>query len=82
MGLKKFISNKTKLKQMEKAEKTAEERDRLIQYISERSSLYGDKLLDFMETYGLTGLQNATVEQLQEYIVTHAKQLDDAEITK
>ena len=31
---------------------------------------YGDKMIDFMNTYGLIGLQDATAEQLQEYIST------------
>lgn len=36
---------------------------KLIEIISKR-----DKLLDFMEKYGLAGLKDATEEQLREYI--------------
>lgn len=43
-------------------------KDQLITYLSERSDRYGDKLVKFMDTYGLINLQQATVEQLREYI--------------
>ena len=43
-------------------------KDELIMFISERSSRYRDKLIDFMYQYKLTNLQQATVEQLKEYI--------------
>ena len=43
----------------------------LIQMVSAfNETKYGDKLIDFMDTYGLMCLQDATVEQLQEYIST------------
>lgn len=47
------------------------ERDKtsaLIRIISEVSDRYGDKLVLFMEQYGLTGLNEATPEQLSEFI--------------
>lgn len=40
----------------------------LIQIISDRSDRYGNMLLDFMSTYNLMCLKDATVEQLSEYI--------------
>lgn len=40
----------------------------LIQIISDRSDRYGNMLLDFMSTYNLMSLREATVEQLSEYI--------------
>lgn len=40
----------------------------LIRFISAHSSRYGDKLLDFMERYGLSNLASATEEQLTEYV--------------
>lgn len=40
----------------------------LIRFISEHSNRYGDKLIDFMERYGLHNLASATEEQLTEYI--------------
>ena len=43
-------------------------KDELITYLSERSDRYGDKLVKFMDTYGLINLQQATVKQLREYI--------------
>ena len=43
----------------------------LINFLSNRSNRYGDKLIDFMETYDLLSLQDATVAQLQEYIALH-----------
>ena len=44
-------------------------KDELIQMVSAfNETKYGDKLIDFMDTYGLIGLQDATVEQLREYI--------------
>lgn len=42
----------------------------LIEIISSQGDRYGDKLLDFMETYKLICLKDATIEQLQEYIST------------
>ena len=52
-------------------EEITEERDCLINYISRCSSLYGDKLLDFMQENNLPNLQEATVAQLKKYIATH-----------
>ena len=43
-------------------------KDELIMVISNQSDKYGDKLVDFLHTYKLVGLKDATVEQLQEYI--------------
>ena len=43
----------------------------MIDFISRHSSRYGDKLVDFMESYNLINLEEATVPQLQEYIATH-----------
>jgi len=48
--------------------KSITQRDRMIKVISKSSSKYGDKLLDFMEQYKLSGLQDASIEQLKEYI--------------
>jgi len=45
-------------------------KDELIMVISNQSDKYGDKLVDFLHTYKLVGLKDATVEQLQEYIST------------
>ncbi len=82
MGLKNFVPNELKLKKLAKAEEALSEKSQLVRFISAHSSFYGDKLIDFMETYHLTDLQSATVEQLREYVDTHAQQWDDAEITK
>ena len=43
------------------------EKNKLVHYISERSSRYGDKLLEFMDKYHITNLQEATVAQLREF---------------
>lgn len=43
-------------------------KDELINVISSQSNRYGDKLIDFMDTYGLINLQQATVQQLREYV--------------
>lgn len=43
-------------------------KDELIMYLSERSDRYGDKLVEFMDNYHLISLQEATVEQLREYV--------------
>ena len=40
----------------------------LIEIISSQCDRYGDKLLEFMDMYKLTCLQEATTEQLGEYI--------------
>lgn len=48
--------------------KTDTKKSQLIKVISTASDRYGDKLLDFMETYQLTGLNNASTMQLEEYI--------------
>lgn len=42
--------------------------DTLIHIISQASSRYGDRLIDFLERYHLSGLIEATTEQLEEYI--------------
>ncbi|MGI6501275.1 MAG: hypothetical protein ACOX1S_10440 [Anaerostipes sp.] len=44
------------------------EETKLIQLISQASSDDGDLLLDFMYEYGLDGLNEATTEQLQQFI--------------
>ena len=46
-----------------------DEIDRLIGIISARSNKYGDKLLKFMERYGLIGLAGAEPLQLREFII-------------
>ncbi|WP_279204891.1 hypothetical protein [Intestinimonas butyriciproducens] len=46
-----------------------DEIDRLIGIISARSNKYGDKLLKFMERYGLIGLAGAEPWQLREFII-------------
>ena len=43
--------------------------DDLITKISKASDRYGDKLLQFVDRYDLMGLCEATVEQLQEFII-------------
>ena len=44
-------------------------KDELIKFLSDYSKTkYGEKLVEFLETYKLVGLKDATVEQLQEYI--------------
>lgn len=43
-------------------------KDDLIKAISSRSDKYNDKLIEFMNMYKIGGLQEATVEQLGEYI--------------
>ena len=45
------------------------EKDRLINIISENSSKYGDKLIQFMELNHLNGLRYATVPQLQYFVM-------------
>lgn len=42
--------------------------DELIDIISSKSDRYGDKLIDFLNKNNLTCLQEATIEQLQNYI--------------
>ncbi len=42
----------------------------LVRRISNASDRYGDKLLRFMERYGLHSLAEAEAEQLTEYIIT------------
>lgn len=54
---------------MEMSEKSA-----LIQRISAASDRYGDKLVDFMNRYGLYCLAEATVEQLREYVALHSEE--------
>ena len=45
-----------------------------ISVISKASDRYGDLLLEFLETYSLHGLREATDEQLKQFI--HKKHLD------
>ncbi|MBO4822953.1 MAG: hypothetical protein J5580_00035 [Clostridia bacterium] len=58
---------------------TINEKDRLIKIISENSSKYGDKLIQFMELNHLNGLRNATVPQLQNFVAKCAleKQIEE-----
>ena len=43
----------------------------LIQMVSLfNETKHGDKLIEFMDAYNLTGLQDATIDQLQEFIST------------
>lgn len=55
------------------------EKDRLIKIISENSSKYGDKLIQFMELNHLNGLRYATVSQLQYFVAKCAleKQIEE-----
>ena len=44
-------------------------KEELIKFLSDHSKTkYGEKLVEFLETYKLVGLKDATVEQLKEYI--------------
>lgn len=43
-------------------------KDRLIQQISDMGDKYGNKLIQFLNEYGLVSLLEATEEQLQEFI--------------
>ena len=45
-------------------------KDELIKIIASNSDRYNDKLIEFLDRYKLRGLQDATVEQLSEYITT------------
>lgn len=57
---------KSALKQKSKS------KDELIMEISGASKTkYGDTLIDFMDTYGLGSLQQATRKQLEEYIANN-----------
>lgn len=49
-------------------------KDFLIQVISDASDRYGNKLIEFMDMYHLINLQEATVDQLQTYIIDHMNQ--------
>ena len=55
-------------------DKIDQEKNRLIELISRQSDFYGNKLVDFMDTYHLNNLQSATVAQLQEYVAIHCRQ--------
>lgn len=46
-------------------------KDFLISVISDASDRYGNKLIEFMDMYHLINLQEATVDQLQTYIIDH-----------
>ena len=54
--------------QMRRMKKVTGETSKLIRTISKAGDRYGNLLLEFMETYGLTGLYQATAEQLREFI--------------
>ena len=41
----------------------------LIQTISDASDKYGNKLIEFMDKYHLVGLKDATIEQLESFIL-------------
>lgn len=58
---------------------TINEKDRLIKIISENSSKYGDKLIQFMDLNHLNGLRYATVPQLQNFVAKCAleKQIEE-----
>lgn len=43
----------------------------LVDVISKKSDKYGDKLVDFMEKYNVSGLSEASVDQLHDYIMTY-----------
>lgn len=74
MKLKFFRPGQVTLKQQNNTQQNEQdetEKSKLIQYISDRSDRYGDKLLEFMDLYGLYNLQSATVSQLYDYIASH-----------
>lgn len=56
--------------------------DELIDIISSKSDRYGDKLIDFLNKNNLTGLQEATIEQLQNYIKEEETKNDVRRIQK
>ena len=54
---------------------TQSEKTKLIKTISEQSrTVYGDKLIDFMDKYDLVNLQSATIEQLREYCAKYCRE--------
>lgn len=55
------------------------EKYKLITKLSQMSNKYGDKLIDFMNRYNLNNLQQATVEQLKEYLAS-LQQTEEIEI--
>lgn len=48
------------------------EKDELIDVISKASDRYGNRLIEFLERYKLSGLIEANIEQLKEYIADEA----------
>ena len=54
----------------------------LIDIISSKSDRYGDKLIDFLNKNNLTCLQEATIEQLQNYIKEEEIKNDTRRIQK
>jgi|GEM_PF-4507933 len=77
MKLKKCTINNSQAAQVMRNPQSAleqQEKSRLIEIISRQSSRYGDKLIDFMDTYRLDNLQSATVEQLRVYVATRCHQ--------
>lgn len=69
MKLKKFDAGDIHVKNNDKVVES--EKSKLIRYISDRSNRYGDKLIEFMDTYNLVKLQDATEAQLYDFIATH-----------
>lgn len=69
MKLKKFDAGNIHVKNNDKVVES--EKSKLIRYISDRSNRYGDKLIEFMDTYNLMKLQDATEAQLYDFIATH-----------
>ena len=62
MKLKTNINNQQTIKSI------MDEKTQLIQTISQNTNRYGNKLLEFMEKYQLTGLRDATITQLREFV--------------
>lgn len=48
------------------------EKDEFIDVISKASDRYGNRLIEFLERYNLSGLIEANIEQFKEYIADEA----------
>lgn len=68
MIAKRLSSSKGRLSMYEKR------RDELITIISNHSDRYGDLLIKFLVRYNLTNLQQAGIEQLEEFIKEKIKE--------
>lgn len=78
MKLKKCDAGDIHVKNNDKVVESEE--SKLIRYISDRSDRYGDKLLEFMDSYQLINLQSATVAQLRDYISKHLPTVEQDQI--